>query len=103
MTMGLLWAATGRHLLRHPAQLALALIGLALGVASIVAVDSATGSASRASALSMAAVSGPATHQITGGPAGVDEQLYVQLARRPHGGRPPAGTGCAIRRNWPWR
>ena len=35
-------AASARHLLRHPAQLALALIGLALGVGTIVAVDIAT-------------------------------------------------------------
>ncbi len=82
--MSLLWAATSRHLLRHPAQLALALVGLTLGVASIVAVDIATGSASRAFELSLAAVSGPATHEISAGPAGVDEDLYVQLVQRAH-------------------
>jgi putative ABC transport system permease protein len=38
-------AATLRHLSRHPAQLALALVGLALGVGTIVAVDIATASA----------------------------------------------------------
>jgi putative ABC transport system permease protein len=72
-------AASLRHLLRHPAQLALALAGLALGVGTIVAVDVATASAQRALELSVAAVNGAATHQIVGGPGGVDEQLYVRL------------------------
>ncbi|MGH8261149.1 MAG: ABC transporter permease, partial [Steroidobacteraceae bacterium] len=75
-----LWAASVRHLLRRPAQLALALIGLALGVAAIVAVDIATASAGRAFELSMSAVSGSATHEITGGPAGVDERIYAWIA-----------------------
>ena len=77
--MKALHAASLRHLLRHPAQLALALVGLALGVGTIVAVDIATASARRAFELSAAAVNGAATHQIAGGPAGIDEQLYVRL------------------------
>ncbi len=77
--MTALRAASLRHLLRHPAQLALALVGLALGVGTIVAVDIATASAQRAFELSVAAVNGAATHQIVGGPAGLDEQLYVRL------------------------
>ncbi len=80
--MSTLWAASVRHLLRHPAQLALALAGLALGVATITSVDVATASSSRAFALSVAAVSGPATHEITGGPQGIDERLYARLAAR---------------------
>ena len=71
--------ASLRQLLRHPAQLALALIGLALGVATIVAVDIAAASAGRAFELSVAAVNGPATHEITGGPGGVGEGLFAQL------------------------
>jgi putative ABC transport system permease protein len=82
--MGMLWSASFRHLLRHPVQLLLALLGLALGVATIVAVDVATGSAARAFELSLAAVQGPATHELDGGPAGIDEALYVQLARTLH-------------------
>ena len=46
--MRTLWAASARHLLHHPAQLALALLGLALGVATIVAVDIATASSGKA-------------------------------------------------------
>jgi putative ABC transport system permease protein len=79
--MRTLWAASVRHLLRHPAQLALALLGLALGVATIVSVDIATASSGRAFELSMEAVNGTATHEITGGPAGIDEQLYLQLRK----------------------
>ena len=79
-------AATLRHLLRHPAQLALALVGLALGVGTIVAVDIATASAQRAFELSLQAVNGAATHQLTGGPGGIDEQLYVRLRREPPAG-----------------
>src|SRR4051795_526518 len=77
--MPALWAASLRHLLRHPAQLALALLGLALGVGTIIAVDIATASSGRAFELSMEAVNGAATHEIRGGPGGVDESLYVRL------------------------
>ncbi len=74
------WRASARHLLRHPAQLALAVLGLALGVATITAVDLAIASSRRAFGLSLAAVNGPATHVITGGPAGIDERLFAELA-----------------------
>jgi putative ABC transport system permease protein len=82
--MGMLWSTSFRHLLRHPLQLLLALLGLALGVATIVAVDIATGSAARAFELSLAAVQGPATHELDGGPAGIDETWYVHLVRTLH-------------------
>jgi putative ABC transport system permease protein len=84
--MRTLRAASVRHLLRHPAQLALAVVGLALGVATIVAVDIATASAQRAFELSLQAVNGSATHQIVGGPRGIDERSYVQLRTDPPGG-----------------
>src|SRR5215475_9486309 len=81
--MSTLRAASLRHLLRHPAQLALALVGLTLGVGTIVAVDVATASARRAFELSLQAVNGAATHQIVDGPRGIDEQLYVRLRTQP--------------------
>ena len=56
--MRTLRAASVRHLLRHPAQLALALAGLTLGVGTIVAVDIAAASARRAFELSLQAVNG---------------------------------------------
>ena len=80
--MPTLWAASFRHLVRHPAQLMLALVGLSLGVATIIAVDIATASSRRAFELSMDAVNGAATHQIVGGPQGIDERLYVDLRTR---------------------
>jgi putative ABC transport system permease protein len=79
--MRTLRAASLRHLWRHPAQLLLALTGLALGVGTIVAVDIATASARRAFELSLQAVNGAASQQIVGGPGGIAESLYVQLRR----------------------
>ena len=81
--MSVLWSASLRHLLRHPAQLALALVGLSLGVATIIAVDIATASSRRAFELSMDAVNGAATHQIVGGPRGIEERVYVDFRTRP--------------------
>lgn len=75
----ILWAASLRHFLRQPAQLALALVALAAGVATIVAVNIATASSRRAFELSMQAVNGPATQVITGSPQGLDERLYTRL------------------------
>jgi putative ABC transport system permease protein len=74
-----MWAASVRHLWHRPSQLLLALAGLALGVATITAVDLATASSQRAFELSVGAVSGAASEEITGGPAGLDEKLYVEL------------------------
>ncbi len=70
-----------RYLLRRPLQSILVVLGIALGVAVIVAIDLANGSASRAFALSTEAVSGRATHQIVGGPSGVPQALYTRLRR----------------------
>jgi len=67
------------YLLRHPLQLALALLGIGIGVAVIVAVDLANASARKAFLMSMDAVTGAATHQVIGGPRGVDESVYVRL------------------------
>ncbi|NIR32149.1 MAG: ABC transporter permease, partial [Gammaproteobacteria bacterium] len=78
-----------RYLWRHPWQVALAVLGVGLGVAVAVAVDVASGSAHRAFELSMDEVAGRATHQIVGGPAGVDEQVYARL-RLQAGVRPSA-------------
>lgn len=67
------------YLLRHPWQLGLALLGICIGVAVIVAVDLATESSRKAFSLSMETLTGQATHQVIGGPGGVPESLYVQL------------------------
>lgn len=71
--------ALRRHLFHYPWQLALAVVGIAIGVAVVVAVDLATASSRAALRLTTEELAGGATHQIVGGPAGVDERLYVRL------------------------
>ncbi len=78
MTRSLLLASL-RYLRRHPWQSVLSLVGIALGVAVVVAVDIANESAQRAFAWSMEGITGKATHHIVGGPTGVDEGLYTRL------------------------
>jgi putative ABC transport system permease protein len=77
--MPALYRASIGYLLRHPWQLGLALLGICIGVAVIVAVDLATQSSRKAFTLSMETLTGEATHQVIGGPGGVPESLYVQL------------------------
>lgn len=76
-----LWALGRRYLMRHLWQSVLMILGITLGVAVVVAVDLANVSASRAFDLSIDAVAGRATHQIVGGPQGLDEALYTDLRR----------------------
>ncbi|MEX1183719.1 MAG: FtsX-like permease family protein [Gemmatimonadota bacterium] len=80
----LLLRAGLRYHRRHPWQAALAGLGIALGVAVVVSVDVATHAARRAFALSAEAVTGRATHEIIGGPAGLPDSLYAVL-RVKHG------------------
>lgn len=68
-----------RHTLRRPLQSILFVLGMALGVAVIVAIDLANGSAGRAFELATETVAGRATHQIVGGPTGLDEDAYRRL------------------------
>ena len=63
-----LYKASFGYLLKHPWQLGLALLGIAIGVAVMVAVDLANSSSRRAFLLSMDTLNGQATHQILGGP-----------------------------------
>ena len=75
-----------RRLARQRWQTSLAIVGIALGVAVVTAVDLANQSVRRAFDLSMAQITGHATHRIIGGPRphGVDERFYAAL-RREHG------------------
>ena len=84
----LLWRSSLRHLLHHPWQIGLAVLGVALGVAVVVSIDLANASARRAFDLSTEAVSGRATHQVVGGPAGLPDEAFVRL-------RLDAGTEAA--------
>jgi putative ABC transport system permease protein len=75
----LLFKTSLRYLLRRPWQVGLAILGVALGVAVVVAIDLANVSALRAFDLSAETVAGRATHQIVGGPSGLDEAVYRRL------------------------
>jgi putative ABC transport system permease protein len=77
----LLWRASVRHLLAHPWQLGLSILGIALGVAVVVAVDLANESARRAFTGFAESLTGRATHRIVGGPSGVPEEVYARLRR----------------------
>lgn len=77
--MSLLRRSSLRHLLRHPWQFGLAVLGVALGVAVIVSIDLANSSATRAFTLSSEAVTGRATHQVTGGPEGLPDSAFRRL------------------------
>ncbi|KAA3644765.1 MAG: ABC transporter permease [Chloroflexi bacterium] len=70
-----------RYLLRHGWQTLLMILGITLGVAVVVSVDMANASASRAFDLSTETVAGRTTHQIVGGPTGLDEAVYTDLRR----------------------
>ena len=71
-----------RHARRRPTQSLFFIIGVGLGVAMIIAIDLATGAANRAFRLSTEAVTGKSTHQIVGGPSGLDEDIYVTLRQQ---------------------
>ena len=70
-----------RHLENHQWQTWLTIIGIMLGVTIVVAVDLANSSAKKAFTLSLNTVAGNATHQLSAGPSGIDEQLYPRLRR----------------------
>lgn len=74
-----LFLTSARALLRRPLQTALMIIGIALGVAVVIAIDLANTSARTAFNLSTETVVGRATHQIQGGPSGVPDAFYRQL------------------------
>lgn len=80
----LLRRASWRHLRRHPWLAGLSVLGVAVAVAVVVGIDLANASATRAFDTSVEGVAGRATHEITGGPSGLDERLYVEL-RTVHG------------------
>jgi putative ABC transport system permease protein len=68
-----------RHSTKHPIQSLLLVLGVALGVAMIVAIDLANGSASEAFALSTDSIVGKATHQIVATSDNLPSSLYQEL------------------------
>ncbi|MGV3527091.1 MAG: FtsX-like permease family protein [Candidatus Sericytochromatia bacterium] len=76
------WTLLRSHLLRQRLQSLLLVLGMALGVAVIIAVDLANTSAQKGFALSTQALTGKATHRISGSPTqGVPQSVYVRLRR----------------------
>ena len=75
----MLWLSSLRYLAKHPLQTGLSILGVALGVAVVVAMDLANQSASRAFNLSTDAVAGRSTHHIIGGPDGIPNEIYRDL------------------------
>ncbi|MHB1194402.1 MAG: ABC transporter permease [Longimicrobiales bacterium] len=65
--------------MKHPAQLALSVLGVALGVAVVVAMDLAIQSSREAFRLSTEAVAGRATHALVGSLGGLDETLFARV------------------------
>jgi putative ABC transport system permease protein len=70
---------------QRPLPYLLCILGIALGVAMMVSIDLANGSAQRAFGLSTDAITGRATHHITSiSPAGIEESLYTKLKTEAH-------------------
>jgi putative ABC transport system permease protein len=77
-----LWRLAWQRIRQRPLQYVLCILGIALGVAMMVSIDLANGSAQRAFSLSTDAITGKATHRIVAiAPTGVDESVYSQLKR----------------------
>ena len=77
--MIVLFRLAQRYIARRFLQSLLFVTGVALGVAMVIAIDLANGSASRAFNLSTESITGRATHQITGGPSGLPSEVYTRL------------------------
>jgi putative ABC transport system permease protein len=68
-----------RSISRRFLQSLLFILGVALGVAMVIAIDIANGSAKRAFALSTESVTGRATHQIIGSSSRIPTSLYRRI------------------------
>ncbi len=82
-----------RHFPRHPWLLVLALLGVALGVAVVTAIDLASESARRAFTVGAETLTGRATHRLVAGPEGLDERLYAELVLAGERGLAPVVEG----------
>jgi putative ABC transport system permease protein len=87
--MSLLQRSSLRYLTRHPWLMGLSVLGVAIGVAVVVSIDLANGSAQRAFELSAETVTGTATHQVVGAGGALDDDVYRRL-RVDGGVRPSA-------------
>lgn len=78
-----------RHLRRRRLATVLCLVGIAIGVAVIVAIDLANENAMLSFRRTVDAVTGQATHQITGGPGGIPDSLAAAIMREPKSNATP--------------
>jgi len=69
-----------RSLLRHPWQILLAVLGIAVGVAVVVGIDLASASSLRGFRLSTQALVGDATHEVRASTGNLDEAWFARLA-----------------------
>jgi len=72
--------ASFRHLTRHPWQIVLTVMGVALGVAVMVSLDLAIQSSRAAFQVSQETVTGRASHQVRGGATGLPNELPARLS-----------------------
>lgn len=77
----MLLRASVRYYARHPWLLVLSVLGIALGVSLVVAVDVANVSATRAFTQATETVAGRATHQLVGPAGSVAGEVYGALRR----------------------
>lgn len=73
-----------RRFLRHPWQLLLGIMGIALGVAVVLGIDLTNASSERAFVIANQSVAGDITHQITSTAGYIEESFYADL-RLHHG------------------
>jgi len=77
--VSLLRRAGSRYLRRHPTQLFLAVLGVALGVAVVVSIDLAIQSSREGFRVSAETVAGRATHTVVGAAGTLDEGVYTRM------------------------
>ncbi len=76
------WLSSWRYLRAHPGQLALAILGLAIGVAAVVSVDIARASIRQSFEDFQARVNGAASHRIRARDGSLSLADYAELRRR---------------------
>lgn len=79
MVNHLLLRSSWRFFTRHPWQLWLTLLSIALGTAVMIAVDLANMTANKSFRYSVSVLSGPMTHEITQREGDINENFYTQL------------------------
>ncbi|MDQ6734882.1 MAG: ABC transporter permease, partial [Nitrospirota bacterium] len=78
-----LYEITRRHLLASPVRTALTVVGIVLGVAVAVAIQTANVDVLKSFQQSVIAVAGRATVQVSGGEMGLDERLIQRVSQHP--------------------